>query len=147
MRIQIFLVLMLLSQLGFGQVWMTDLDEAKALAAKEHHNIVLVFQGSDWCAPCMKLEQEIWSSSEFQEYAKDHYVLLKADFPRKKKNQLSERQQKDNNRLAEKYNQEGYFPLVVVLSPSGKTLGKTGYEHVTPSEYIKILNSLEVASL
>ena len=41
--------------------------------------------------------------------------MLKADFPRKKKNLLPKPQQKNNNKLAEKYNSNGHFPFVVVL--------------------------------
>ncbi len=124
-----------------AQDWKTDIDTAKAVAKIENKKIILVFQGSDWCAPCIKLDREIWSSKEFQDYAKDNYVLVKADFPRKKANKLPKEQQKINNQLAEKYNQEGFFPLVVVLDSNGDKLGYTDYKKVSPSEYIQLLNS------
>src|SRR5680860_1025952 len=111
-----------------AQEWLTDINEAKKLAAERSENIVLVFQGSDWCAPCMKLEQEIWSTEVFKKYAKGHYIMLKADFPRKKAHKLSDEQQEKNNQLAEKYNLQGYFPFVVVLNKDGKVLGTTGYK-------------------
>lgn len=124
-----------------GQNWFVDLGEAKEVATQKNVPIVLVFQGSDWCAPCMKLEREIWSSEEFINYSKEHYVLLKADFPKKKGNALSAEQQAKNNALAEKYNQQGYFPLVVILDHNGKVLGSTGYKKNSPKEYIEHLNS------
>lgn len=124
-----------------AQLWHTDFIEAKKLATKENRNIILVFEGSDWCAPCIKLEREIWESEEFKDYAKTHFVLLKADFPRRKTNRLSEQQQKENEKLAEKYNQQGFFPFVVVLDKTGKVLGTTGYKKVEPAEYIKLLSS------
>lgn len=124
-----------------AQNWHTNIDQAKALAAKENMKIVLVFQGSDWCAPCIKLEREIWSTDEFNDYAKDHFVMLQADFPRKKSNQLSAELQQHNNELAERYNQNGYFPFVLVLDKEGKVLGETGYKKMSPSEYIKLLES------
>ncbi len=124
-----------------AQEWLTDIDTAKEISIKEHKPIILVFQGSDWCAPCMKLEREIWSTEEFKEYAKGTYVLLKADFPRKRKNLLPADQQAKNNQLAEKYNTDGFFPLVVVLDQNGEVLGKTGYEKVAPKAFIEILNS------
>ena len=126
-----------------AQEWQTDLNKAEEIAAKESENIILVFQGSDWCAPCMKLEKQIWSSDEFKTYAKSHFVLLKADFPKRKKNALSEEQQAKNDKLAQKYNAEGYFPLVVILDKDGKVIGKTGYKDMKPSEYIKHLNSFK----
>lgn len=124
-----------------AQLWHTDFIEAKKLANKENRNIILVFEGSDWCAPCIKLEREIWESEEFKDYAKTHFILLKADFPKRKKNKLSEQQQKENEKLAEKYNQQGFFPFVVVLDKTGKVLGTTGYRKVEPAEYIKLLSS------
>lgn len=124
-----------------AQVWHTDINEAKETASARNQKIILVFQGSDWCAPCMKLEKEIWCSEEFVSYSKDHFVLLKADFPRKKANSLSKEQQQKNNLLAEKYNDQGFFPFVVVLNKNGDVLGKTGYKNVTPKEYIGILES------
>ncbi|MCB0629395.1 MAG: thioredoxin family protein [Saprospiraceae bacterium] len=145
MRFIALLITMFCLQAGHSQEWLTDMDQAAQTASQEHRNIILVFQGSDWCAPCIKLEKEIWDSPEFQEYAAEHYVLLKADFPRRKKNQLPAAQQKHNDRLAGKYNQEGFFPLVLVLTPDGKVLGKTGYEHLSPEEYIQLLQSFEAS--
>ncbi|MBO0331237.1 thioredoxin family protein [[Muricauda] lutisoli] len=124
-----------------AQDWQIDFDEAQDLAQKNNKNIVLVFQGSDWCAPCIKLDREIWSSSEFQDLAKDRFVMLKADFPRRKKNQLPEAQEARNKSLAAKYNPNGYFPYVVVLNSSGKVLGQTGYEKTSPKAYFNKLNS------
>lgn len=124
-----------------AQEWLTDIEQAKEIANEKDQNIILVFQGSDWCAPCIKLDREVWSTNEFQEYAKDHFVMLQADFPRKKKNKLETPQQKKNNLLAEKYNKQGFFPHVVVLNKKGNVLGRTGYKKVSPSAYIKILNS------
>lgn len=124
-----------------AQEWQTDLNQAKAKAAEEGKNIVLVFQGSDWCAPCMKLEKEIWTNDEFQAYAKDNFVMLLADFPKKRGNALSPEQEEKNNKLAEIYNKNGFFPLVVILDKEGNVLGQTGYEKMSPSKYIKHLAS------
>ena len=124
-----------------AQEWQTDINVAKEIAVKESNPIILVFQGSDWCAPCIKLDQEIWSTEVFKKYAKENYVMLKADFPRKKSNTLSEAQTKSNAALAEKYNKQGYFPFVVVLDSKGKVLGESSYKKTTPENYIKELNA------
>jgi len=143
MRKIVFFVALILSSAGFlnAQAWQTDFEEAKKIAHQKELPIILVFQGSDWCAPCIKLEKEIWSTEEFQNYAQSHFVMLKADFPRKKKNKLNPAQQEKNDKLAELYNQKGYFPFVVVLDKNGKVLGETGYENKTPDAYIKLLTS------
>jgi len=69
--------------------------------------------------------------------------MLKADFPRRKANQLDSEQVRKNTLLAEKYNPAGYFPFVVVLNSDGKVLGETGYKKVTPTEYIAQLKAFE----
>jgi len=126
---------------GFSQKWNTSLSEAKTIASKENKPILLVFSGSDWCAPCIKLEKSVWQSDEFKKEANTGWVLVKADFPKKKNNQQSEEQKTQNKTLAEKYNKEGFFPLVVVLDKTGKVLGKTGYENIKASEYISLIKS------
>lgn len=141
----LFLLFTLIACSTFAQQWETSFEEAKTKATKNKINIVLVFQGSDWCAPCIKLEKEIWSSSEFQNLSKDHFVMLLADFPRKKVNKLSEEQTAQNAKLAELYNNQGYFPLVVVLDKTGKELGKLGYEKLSPRAYFEKLTSMEQA--
>jgi thioredoxin-related protein len=127
---------------AYSQNWIADLEESKKLAVVGNKKIILVFQGSDWCAPCINLDKKIWNSEEFKEYAKNNYVMLRADFPRKKKNALSEIQQKKNNGLAELYNKNGYFPFVVILDKSGKKLGEMGYLKISPNEYINKINSI-----
>ncbi len=142
MKNTILILSLFISTIAFSQDWITDINKAKEIALQENKTIVLVFQGSDWCAPCMKLEKEIWSTDTFKKYAKEHFVMLKADFPRRKKNALSKEQQEKNNALFEKYNKQGYFPYVVVLDANGTVLGVTGYEKTSPENYIKKLTSL-----
>ncbi|WP_428742069.1 thioredoxin family protein [Tenacibaculum sp.] len=125
----------------YAQNWQTDFSKAKEIAIQEDKPIILVFQGSDWCIPCMKLNKEVWSTNTFKEYAKEHYVMLQADFPRKKKNTLSEEQQEANAKLFETYNKKGFFPLVVILDKEGKVLGETGYKKTTPVSYIDEINA------
>lgn len=137
----VIVLTLLISVSSFAQEWKTNFTEAKAEASKKNQPILLVFQGSDWCAPCIKLDKEIWSTETFKTYSKDHFVMLQADFPRKPKNALPAAQQEANNKLAETYNKNGYFPFVVVLDKTGKVLGQAGYEKTSPQEYIKKLES------
>lgn len=141
LRTLLILSVLCSSHFVMAQNWMTDFELAKEKANQENRNIVLVFAGSDWCAPCIKLEKEIWQSEEFKKYSDNNYILLKADFPRQKKNKLPKELQKHNDALAEQYNMQGYFPLVLLLDANGKVLGKTGYKKVKPAEYISLLNS------
>ena len=124
-----------------AQQWETDFDKAKARAAEKDLPIVLVFQGSDWCAPCIRLDREIWATEAFRAYAETHFVMLRADFPRRKQNALPPAQAEANARLAELYNKNGIFPMVVVLDAQGNVKGRAGYERLSPEDYIKLLES------
>lgn len=132
---------LLVASVVCAQNWHHNIDTAIAIAKAENKPIVLSFQGSDWCAPCIKLEKNIWADSHFQAYASEHYVMLKADFPRRRKNKLSDEQQTHNNQLAERYNPTGHFPFVVVLDGGGEVLGTTGYRSISPAEYINLINN------
>ncbi len=123
------------SFLLYAQDWHTNIDEAKQFASKNNQKVLLVFQGSDWCAPCIKLDNQIFKSEEFQTLIRNKFVMVKADFPRKKSNKLSPEQELKNNKLAEIYNTQGFFPLVVILDNQGKVLGKLGYENISPKDY------------
>lgn len=140
-KIAVFALLLQFAGVAFAQEWHLDLEKAQQLAGEQNKKIVLAFSGSDWCAPCMKLEKEVWSSDEFKSYAAAHFVLVKADFPRRKKNKLSAEQEEENALLAERYNKGGYFPYVVVLNAEGEVLGSAGYEKIAPMEYAKLLDA------
>jgi thioredoxin-related protein len=130
-------------QISFAQNWHLNFEEAKKQSDEQNKLILLVFSGSDWCAPCIKLEKNIWQSEVFKNEADSNWILVKADFPRKKANELSKEQKLHNAKLAEKYNKEGSFPLVILLDKNGKILGKMGFKNMGPEEYIKTIHSLE----
>ncbi len=136
-----FIMAMLCTVLALGQNWKSSFEEALLVSKEENKPIVLVFAGSDWCAPCIKLERDIWQSEVFVSYSNEHYILYKADFPRKKANQLAVDVKEQNNKLAETYNPKGHFPLVVVLNSNKEVLGNTGYKKLSPDQYISLLNS------
>lgn len=126
-----------------AQKWETNFNDAMERAVAQQKNVVLVFAGSDWCAPCIKLDKNIWESETFKELSAKKWVLYRADFPRKKANKLSDELKAANAQLFEKYNKSGSFPLVVLLSPNGEVLGKTGYKNLSPEKYIELLTSFE----
>lgn len=131
---------------SFAQEWYTDLAVAQEKATRENKNIVLVFSGSDWCAPCIKLDRNILQSQTFKAQAQKNWVLLKADFPKLKKNRLSDTQTAQNKQLAEKYNVNGYFPFVVLLNPEGKPLGETSFSNQSPEAFVQTLNQFDKKS-
>lgn len=141
MKKTMILMLLFLVTIGYAQEWKTDFEVAKNEASIQNKTILLVFSGSDWCGPCIKLDRDIWQSAEFKEFAKNNLIMERADFPKKKQNQLAPELKKKNQDLAEKYNKDGLFPLVVILDKNGKILGKTGFKNVSPQEYSTLIKS------
>lgn len=126
--------------LSFTPEWLTNFDAAKETAAKENKYILLNFSGSDWCGPCIKLKKEVFESDAFSELAQSKLVLLRADFPRSKKNQLPKEQIKHNEMLADKYNPAGKFPFTLLLSADGKVIKEwDGYVFAGQDKFIEEL--------
>lgn len=143
MKYLIYFIFLISTAFGYSQNWNTNFEEAKAKAEKENKNFLLVFSGSDWCGPCIKLEKVVWKSPEFQVEADKNWVIYRADFPNKRKNQLAPDMVETNNKLAEKYNKNGIFPLVMLLDPKGKVIGMTGFKNVSAQDYIKLIHSFK----
>jgi len=122
----------------------SNLNEAKSAAAKEDKNIMIIFSGSDWCVPCMRLEKEILSQPGFEDAELSKLVLIKADFPTRSKNKklISKKQQAYNAGLFEKYNPKGIFPLVVLLNKDGQEIAVTGYKEMSPTAYASYIDNL-----
>jgi len=104
--------------------WLTDFAAAQQEAKRDHKFILISFSGSDWCGPCIKMKQEVYGSADFGSVAEQKLVLVRADFPRSKKNQLPKEQVKLNEALADKYNPSGKFPFTVLTDENG-TVVKT----------------------
>jgi thioredoxin-related protein len=102
--------------------WQHNLEEAKKIAKTDHKYILLNFSGSDWCGPCIRMRKEIFETDVFRKMADTGLILVNADFPRNKKNQLSESQQKTNDEMADAYNRKGIFPYTLLLDSQGKVL-------------------------
>jgi len=143
MKIKMLILLFFIATIGYSQEWKTNFEEAKKEAMEQNKKILLVFSGSDWCAPCIKLDKNVFQSDFFKKEAKKKWVLLKADFPKKKGNQLSPELTESNKQLAEKYNKQGNFPLVILLDSNGKVIGMRGYENIDAEMYVEIINSFD----
>jgi thioredoxin-related protein len=115
--------------------WQTNYKQALAQAAKENKQLLLDFTGSDWCPPCMMMEREVLSTSQFESFASNKLVLVRLDYPRRKKLPANELQQ--NDQLQQQYSIEG-FPTYVLLDSRGKEVKRVvGYVDGGPSAFIK----------
>ena len=121
------------SGLVADDVWLTDPEEATKMAVDQDKDLLLLFTGSDWCPPCIKLETEIFSKPEFLEEAKRQFVFLVFDFPREK--QLPDELAAQNKKWAQRFGVEGY-PTVIVLDKKQRPFGITGYRDGGVEEYL-----------
>jgi thioredoxin-related protein len=122
--------------------WLTDFEKARSEARQQGRSILLNFSGSDWCIPCIRLTKDVFEQAPFQQYAAANLVLVRADFPRLKKNQPAKDQVKHNEALAEKYNPAGVFPLTLLLNAEGKVLKRwEGDPKLTPDAFVEQVKS------
>lgn len=133
------LILLLISNAVTAQTWNSDLDEALREAKKTSKHVLLYFSVPETCGRCEVLENNIWASEAFKNYAETRFVFAKPEFA-----VTAAMETKANNLLiVEKYNKDGFFPLVVILDPNSKVIGKPGiYNDETPMEYLKLLEAI-----
>jgi len=121
--------------------WLTDFAKAQETAKQDKKLLLMDFTGSDWCPPCKQLHKNVFLSKEFNEFAKEHLVLLLVDFPNSKPQ--SAEQKKANNSLAQKFKVR-VFPTIVVLDSSGKQISfETGYDGQSPKDFVANLQKLK----
>jgi len=104
--------------------WLDDYHKAQEEAKASHKLLLLNFTGSDWCGWCIRLDQDVFSKSDFKDFATKNLVLLELDFPRpggsRAQAQTAELK-KQNLDLARQYNVFG-FPTLIVLDGNGQKL-------------------------
>jgi len=118
--------------------WETNFDKAAAEAKASNRYMLLDFTGSDWCGWCVKLDKEVFSKTAFKKYAKAQLVLIELDFPRGKT--ISKKYQAQNEALMQTYGVRG-FPTIILLSPSGELVGRTGYKDGGADAYVAHIKS------
>ncbi len=132
--------LILSSTFAIANGWMTDWEAAKAKAKAENKPILINFTGTDWCGWCIRIEKEVFSKKEFQEYAAKNLILMEVDFPKKKEQDAKLKAQ--NKVLDKEFKIEGY-PTIFLLDSEGKKISEDiGYREGGPDAYAKYLQTL-----
>ncbi len=134
MRRYILLLLIIVSSTVFSQDnstklnWLTNVEKAKKISKKDKKPILVYFNGSDWCAPCIKLKEDFFWSDEFIEKS-ENLVLVMIDKPRRI-DIISEKQMIYNNEIIAQYNKGKKFPRMIILNYKGKVLDEmSGYSY------------------
>jgi len=134
--------ILLLMPFGYAQSFVHNIEEAKTTSSEKDQPILMIFSGSDWCKPCIQLKETVISNQDFAAFAADNLVLLELDFPYKRKNRLPKEQQTHNEKLAEKYNPKGQFPMMVLVNADGSMITEVDYNNrLTAKEYVKLIQS------
>lgn len=123
--------------------WLTDFEAAKQVSKDTKKPILMYFTGSDWCAPCIMLKEDFFSTAKFKSQA-EKLVLLKVDIPRRT-DIISEEQLKANKKLLATYNKQGGFPNIIALNEQGKVLGTQGSYSASlrdPSRYFSFVTMI-----
>ena len=128
------------SSFSYGQ---PSFEKAQQIAKEKHQLILLNFSGSDWCGPCIRMKKEIFENEAFSTMADASLVMVNADFPRRKKNQLDKIVQKQNESLADKYNPDGKFPFTLLLNADGKVIRSwDGLPGENAEQFSKLVKSI-----
>ncbi len=120
--------------------WTTDFAAAQKEAEKEQKAMIVLFTGSDWCPWCVRLADEILLKKEFASAVQKDFVPVYLDFPQDD-SRITPQERKANEALARKYGIRGY-PTLLVMDAKGSVKGKTGYQRMTPADYLEHLRKL-----
>lgn len=102
-------------------IWSLTYKDALQLSKKEKKPLLVYFKGSDWCGPCKKLDQELFSTEKFKHFSDNYFVLYEADIPFNQDLVTKERLEL-NKKLAKKFKVSSY-PTLLVLNHKQKILG------------------------
>ena len=127
----------LAAQAEAEKAWTEDFPAAQLRATEQKKRLFVDFTGSDWCPPCIALHDKVLTQPEFLQHAKEHFVLVKVDFPRNKPQ--ADPQREANQILARAYRVQS-FPTVLVLEANGTEVQRlNGYNGASPADFIKSL--------
>lgn len=114
--------------------WHTDVNEALEIAIKENKKVMLFFTGSDWCGWCIKLQNEVFKTSDFEKWS-DDMVLVELDFPRRTPQDETIKAQ--NRQLQSIFKVRGY-PSVYFVSPEKMPDGRMNLNRLGKTGYVKV---------
>ena len=110
--------------------WLTKMDKAQEQSKATGLPILVLFTGTSWCPYCIKLEEAVFSKSEFKTYADKNLVLLKLEF-----GPGGSASNKKDEILAKEFGVTGY-PTYFLTDATGKRLSNGGFsEGINPAKF------------
>lgn len=121
---------------NYSEILTKNLEKAN----QENKNVVLYFSGSDWCGACLKFKKNVLDTDEFLQFSNEKFIFVTLDFPQRSK-ATDTFSMEEKEKLAEKYNPKGTFPLLVILDKNGNTLKEIrGYKGQNTAQIIQNLS-------
>lgn len=100
-------------------LWRADYASARESARETGRPLLLLFDGSDWCHWCHRLNDDLFAEPEFREFADASLVPVRIDFPRRRR--LPALRERRNHRLAQRYGVRAY-PTVLLVDPESEDI-------------------------
>lgn len=113
--------------------WEPTFKQAVIKAKKEKKPILIYFTGSDWCGPCITLDNELFHTSKFENLASENMILYMANFPRNT-DLVTKANKKTNEELSKRYHQSS-FPTIIMINAKGKELGRKNGSYMAEYYY------------
>lgn len=120
---------------GLHALWLTNLDSAKKIAAKENKPIFIDFTGFS-CTNCRLMEKDVFTKPAVEQTLRN-FVLVQLYTDRKKEPYIS------NQRIMQEFGTVAN-PLYVILRPDGSYIAQTGYlpkYRSNPQDFIAFLKN------
>ncbi|MDR1497246.1 MAG: thioredoxin family protein [Puniceicoccales bacterium] len=119
--------------------WLTDMEEARALASQTGRDILVAFVGSDHSIWSGRLETEVFSHPAFVASVNKHFVCVLIDDPRTYR--LPEDEERKNTALRQAWRVQTN-PTVFLADETGRPYAVTGYRSISAPEYANHLLTL-----
>ena len=101
---------------------------------------LIIFEGSDWCPNCIRLEKTVLKDSAFIDFMHQNNISVeRIDFPQHKKLETNRRLY--NNQMAEKYVFRGSFPTILLVESRLNKVIEISYKNQNTGEFLRLIQS------
>jgi thiol-disulfide isomerase/thioredoxin len=102
--------------------------------------VLYIFEGSDWCTNCARLERKILADTVFQrEISLLKVKVERIDFPQRTK--LPSDLKEYNDRIAEKFGFDGTFPTLIIFRTETDRSRRIFYHNESVEEMIQMIRN------
>ncbi|PQB03962.1 thioredoxin fold domain-containing protein [Aureitalea marina] len=101
---------------------------------------LIVFEGSDWCSNCLRLERNVLSQSSFDVYRLSKSMQIeRIDFPQR--NEQDKATKEYNAKMADQYNFQGTFPTVLLVDTEDGAYQQIPYRKQNVDQFIGLIEN------